>query len=201
MAAMASPMPASVASSSVSSRVTMVDSISARSRRLRRPSAGWIARSTGSPVRCRRSAASRPCGSAPEKGMSQAWSGASQESGPGSAPASRSVARAAARMGSSSAAPMPDMRVRTCATPVLLYRGRQTIKNASESESAYRARFFSRAPGFWAGRLSVRSVSIPGQKKPARMLRHKAEHDRGGAEARSTAPHPDISGSLFRAGA
>ena len=97
---------------------------------------------------------------------------------PAAAPASRKVARAAARMGSSSAAPMPAMRVRTCATPVLLYRGRQTIKNARESESAYRARFFSRAPGFWAGGgaregVDARHKSLP----PAKA---GAEHDRGG---------------------
>ena len=43
---------------------------------------------------------------------------------------------------------------------MLLHRGRQTIKNAGESESAYRARLFSRAPGFWAGGGAVSALLL-----------------------------------------
>src|SRR6516165_10107201 len=107
--------------------------------------------------------------------MSQAIPSASQASGPGAAPASRKVARAAARVASARPPPAsPAMSVRTCSTPfssraggVRVYGsrpppaqpnpglrapGRKTILNIAESGSAYRAWFFSSGPVFRAAR-------------------------------------------------
>lgn len=85
IAAILSFSPAWSASSSSVSPTTMVLSMSATSRRLRRPSAACATRSKGASPRAARAAASAASGAASANGMSAASPGLSQSGAPASA--------------------------------------------------------------------------------------------------------------------